>query len=302
MSTRRTTPDDPDFARAQAHCAEIIRSKAHSFYFASRFLPSSKRSDVFAFYAFCRTVDDIADIPRAGLPEGAVMRQLEQWRDWLCDGAPTRPDDPVKYALAHVVRAQDLPLTPLVELVEGVLQDLEPRHLTDFAALDRYCYSVAGTVGIAMAALLGAQDPLAWDYARDLGIAMQLTNVLRDVGEDLERGRVYLPSEEMARFGYTRLDLERGIVDDRFNALMRFQVARARAYYARGLDGLRLLPHDSQFPIAIAARTYAGILTKIECANFDVFSRRAHTGRRDKLLLAARLYAHHWRAASPVSA
>jgi len=298
-----TMLDDPAHQRALTHCTGIIKQKAHSFYFASRFLPSDKRQDVFALYAFCRTVDDIADLPQQNPALGSTVDQLQEWGSWLVAGAPVRIDDPVKYALGRVVRERGLPLQPLIELVDTVCEDLDPRHLPDYPALERYCHGVAGTVGITMAALLGTRDADALTYARDLGIAMQLTNVLRDIGEDLIRGRVYLPADEMARFGYARSDLERGVIDDRFVALMRFHVVRARHYYSRGVDGLRYLPLDSQFPIAIAARTYAGILTKIERANFDVFTRRARTGRRDKLLLAGRLYTHRWRgAAAPLDA
>jgi phytoene synthase len=118
---------------------------------------------------------------------------------------------------------------------------------------------------------------------------MQLTNVLRDVGEDLARGRIYLPAEDMARYGYRRADLEQGIIDERFAALMREYIARARAYYASGLAGVELLPRDSQFAIAIAAHTYAAILAKIERAGFDVLTQRVRTGRRDKLVVATRL-------------
>ncbi len=291
MSTRSLTLVDPVHLKAHDYCASIIKTKAHSFYFASRFLPVSKRHDVFALYAFCRVVDDIADVPQLDVPAAAIYRQLDGWRSWLLAGAPIDAGDPIKYALGHVVRVHDLPLRPLVDLVETVQQDMEPRHLESAAALDGFCYGVAGTVGIVMAALLGTREPLALDYARDLGIAMQLTNVLRDVGEDLRRGRIYLPADAMAQFDYTRQDLERGVVDERFVALMQMHIDSARRYYDRGLDGLRYLPHDSQFPIAVAARTYAGILVKIERASFDVFSQRARTRRRDKLLLAARLYA-----------
>ncbi len=298
VGRRGATMGDPLHEYARAHCTSIIKTKAHSFYFASRFLPADKRHDVFALYAFCRTVDDIADLPQYGPAADSAVAQLGRWRAWLADGATPRADDPVKYALGHVVQGRDLPLEPLLELVDVVCEDLAPRHLPDFLALERYCHGVAGTVGLAMAALLGARDPVALTYARDLGIAMQLTNVLRDVGEDLLRGRVYLPADEMTRFGYARADLERGVIDERFVELMRFHVGRARHYYDRGVSGLRYLPRDSQFPIAVAARTYAGILTKIERAGFDVFTRRARTGRRDKLLLAANLYTHRWRGAT----
>jgi phytoene synthase len=288
----RATPRDPALAGAYANSAQIIKRKARSFYFASRFLQPEQRRDVNALYAFCRTVDDIADLPESGASVGDARSRLDGWRTWL--GAGAHPDDdPIKYGLAHVIRKHDLPLTPLFELVDGLYDDLEPRQLPDAASLDRYCYCVAGTVGIVMAALLGARDPRARDRARDLGIAMQLTNVLRDVGEDLARGRIYLPADDMARHGYRRSDLERGVIDERLVALLHTYIERARHCYRQGLIGLRYLPHANRLPIAIAAHAYAGILVKIECAGYDVFTQRARTTRRDKLLLAARLGLYH---------
>lgn len=288
----KTTVDTLRLERAYEHCARITSDKAHSFYFAARFLPPSKRRDVYALYAFCRTVDDIADLPEQGASIDAIKRHLADWRCWLEAGAPA-DDDPIRYALAHAVRVYGLPLDPLLELVDALDDDLAPRHLPDMAALERYCYGVAGTVGIVMAALLGAQEPGAWEPARDLGIAMQLTNVLRDVSEDLSRGRIYLPAADMARCGYRRDDLERGLVDDRFTVLMCGYIAQARDYYARGLAGLRALPPDSRFPIALAAHIYAGILSRIEDAGYNVFAQRVHTRRRDKLGLAMRLGLYH---------
>ncbi len=297
MKASRTAPRDSALfdAAARAHCTAIIKEKAHSFHFASRFLPRDKRQDVFVLYAFCRTVDDLVDNPQEGVDHVAMLSQLDDWRRWLLDGAPDDDENLVKHALSRVVRTHDLPLQPLVDLVDCVRSDAEPLHIADMAGLEHYCYGVAGTVGIVMAALLGASDPAARRHACDLGTAMQLTNVLRDVGEDLQRGRIYLPADEMDRLGYTRVDLEQRVMDERFIRLMRRYVEHARCYYESGIEGLRLLPRDSQFPIAVAARTYAGILEKIEQAEFDVFTRRAHTGRRDKLVLAARLYAHRLR-------
>ncbi len=277
---------------AYAQSARLIENKARSFSFAARFLPAQVRRDVYLLYAFCRTVDDIADLPEDGASTHAVRTRLDQWRDWLRAGAPY-DDDPIKYGLAHVIRERGLPLYPLCELLDGLYDDLQPRHLPDGAALDLYCYRVAGTVGIAMAALLGARDPRALGHARDLGIAMQLTNVLRDVGEDLDRGRIYLPAAEMERRGYRRRDLEHGVVDERFAALMRHYIERARRYYTSGLVGLQFLPRDCRLPIALAAHTYAAILTRIEQAGFDIFAQRVSTGRREKVLMAVRLGLHH---------
>lgn len=281
-------PADPALERAHAHSRSIIKARALSFFFASRFLAPEQRRDVSALYAFCRTVDDIADLPENDASIGDARSRLDHWREWLDAGAPSA-DDPIKYGLAHVIRRHQLSLAPLVELLDGLYDDLEPRHVPDAASLERYCYCVAGTVGIAMAALLGARDRRAHDHARDLGIAMQLTNVLRDVGEDLARGRIYLPADAMARHGYRRSDLERGIINEHFVALLRAHSERARHFYRRGLLGLRYLPRANRLPIAIAAHSYAGILDEIEHAGYDVFTQRARTGRRDKLLLAARL-------------
>jgi phytoene synthase len=285
--------------RAYAHCAHLLTRHARSFALAARFLPAVRRGDVYVLYAFCRTVDDLADGPQAGASPNDALAALQVWRRWLLAGSPADPDDPVKYALAHVRRTHDLPLRPLLDLLDGLCADVVPRHLPDARALDEYCYRVAGTVGLVMAPLLGTRDATALACARDLGIAMQLTNVLRDMGEDLGRGRIYLPAAEMARYGYGRADLERGVIDARFVALMRHYIARARRYYAGGLAGVGLLPGESRVGIALAAHAYAGILSAIEHAAYDVFTQRAHLGRWDKLRLVARLRLGHPLWAAP---
>lgn len=283
---------DPLLEHAYAYCARVTTVKARSFAFATHLLPPETRRTVYALYAFCRTVDDIADLPEPGAPIAAIRARLDDWRRWLHAGAPAA-DDPVRYALAHALTMHQVPLSPLLELLDALDDDLLPRHLPDAAALDHYCYGVAGTVGLVMAPLLGARGARALTAARDLGIAMQLTNVLRDVAEDLARGRVYLPAAEMARYSYTRRDLDQGIVDARFVGLMRQYIARARVYYARGMAGICLLPRESRLPIALAAHYYAAILAKIEDAGYDVFTRRACTGRRDKFTVALRLSLYH---------
>jgi phytoene synthase len=288
---------DPRLDRAHAYCARIITRKARSFHFAARFLQEDKRRDVYALYAFCRTVDDLVDLPEQGASGDAIQRQLAGWRQWLQAGAPPGAD-PIRYALAHAVHRYNLPLSPAIELLDGIAADMEPRHLPDVAALERYCYAVAGTVGIMMAALLGARDPRALACARDLGIAMQLTNVLRDVHEDLARGRIYLPAADMARYGYTRHDLERGTVNEPFVALLRAYIALARDYYAAGMAGICLLPRESRLPISLAAHLYAAILTRIEQAEYNVFAQRVRTTRADKLWMAARLSLNHYTSRS----
>jgi len=278
---------------AEAFCRQITKSRAHSFYFASRFLPPDSRRNVIALYAFCRVVDDIADLPPAD-PAVSPVQNLEDWRAWLLAGAPSE-SDLVRHALACVVAVTALAPQPLIELIESLIEDLTPRHLPNLAALERYAHGVAGTVGSAMASVLGALDPEAQIPARSLGVAMQLTNVLRDIGEDQARGRVYIPADHMARVGYSRIDLARGVVDDRFVQLVRPLIRRARELYAEGLMGIPLLPRPCQFPVALAANAYAGILTDIERVGYNVFHYRAHTRKRDKMLLAARLSFPHGR-------
>ncbi|HVA91275.1 MAG TPA: phytoene/squalene synthase family protein [Chloroflexota bacterium] len=292
VPTSMAAPKGQDDAAA-SYCLDLTRDRAHSFYFATRFLPAPTRRNVVALYAFCRTVDDIADLPPAN-PDIPPAQTLDSWRDWLLAGAPGSPDL-VRHALARVVARTGLPLQPLIELVESLIEDLGSRHVPDLPALERYAHGVAGTVGSAMAHLLGASGAAAQSHARSLGIAMQMTNVLRDIGEDQARGRIYLPAEEMARVGYSRLDLAHGVVDERFVRLMRVLVAHARSFYADGMAGIAYLPRECRFPIVLAANTYAGILTDIEKAGYNVFHYRAHTRRRDKVWLAARLSFHRGR-------
>ena len=272
---------------AEALCRRITQTRAHSFYFASRFLPPEIRRNVIALYAFCRVVDDIADLPPTD-PIISPARSLEDWRAWLLAGAPS-DNDLVRHALSRVVASTGLPRWPLIKLVESLIEDLAPRHLPNLAELERYAHGVAGTVGSAMAYLLGALDPEAQIPAQALGLAMQMTNVLRDIGEDQARGRIYLPADHMARAGYSQDDLGREVVDIRFVRLMRPLIGRARELYAEGLAGIPVLPGPCRFPVALAANAYAGILTDIERVGYHVFHYRAHTRRHDKVLLAARL-------------
>lgn len=279
-----------DLDRSFRYCTQVIREHAKSFYFASHFLPLEKRQAVFALYAFYRTVDDCVDRRSPGESPRAVVLQLDAWRRWLLDRSGPMPLEPVCSALGYVLDRYSVPVWYLAQLLDGVQSDLQPRRLQSFDELEHYCYQVAGTVGLVMASILGTQDDAALLRARDLGIAMQLTNVLRDVGEDLDRQMIYLPADELQRFRYSpeRLALRR--VDADLMALLRMQIRRARSYYRSGLAGIPALPRDSQFPIYLAARMYGAILHKIERGGYDVFSRRARTRLPEKVLLAGHSY------------
>ncbi len=284
-----------DSVGGQEHAfAQTFTAHARTFRFAARFLPASRRQQVTALYAFCRAVDDLAD----ELPPEVGVPALDEWVVWLERAQAGQQPPPVSTdhggALAGaVLRLRDecgMPVAYLLELVDGARRDATRDSISHFDELRTFCYGTAGTVGLALCYVLGATGEGARWSAERLGIAMQLTNVLRDIGEDFERGRVYLPEDEMQRFGVTREALRRREPDERFAALMQFQIVRARAYYAAAMPGVFLLPRECRMGILLAARLYSAILAQIERQRYDVFSRRAATSTRQKALTAALTY------------
>ena len=291
----------------QSALRAVFASRARTFFFAARFLPVDRRQQVTALYAFCRAMDDLAD----ELPASEGAPALDAWDTWLArlEQDPQGATVPatalplplwdagasqmLAEALLDVVRQTGVPVRYLRLLVEGVRSDTlrgvtDPNAtIRDFRELRAYCYRVAGVVGLAMCHVLGAATPDACRRAERLGIAMQLTNILRDVAEDAGRGRVYLPADELARFGVSRADLEAGRVTDAFVALMQHQIARARVFYAAGLPGVALLPRECRLPILAAGRLYGAILDRIESQAYDVFTRRAATSTLEKAITAA---------------
>jgi len=278
-------------ANSHVACSLILGQYARSFSFASRFLPREKRMATAALYAFFRTVDNLVDErdPCASLEP--IHGQLNMWRDVIVSGRDDASYHPLLPALQATLARYAVPRVYLLDLLDGIASDLTPRSIPDFPALRRYCYQVAGTVGLAMTSVLGLKHPDGLAHAEALGIAMQLTNVLRDVGEDLKAGHIYLPLAELARHHVTEEHLSGAVLDANFCWFMREQIARARQYYAYGRQGLHLLEPDARFPIAVASVLYEHILTCIERNNYDVFSRRAATTRRQKLFLVTRAYA-----------
>ncbi len=271
----------------------MLAAHGRTFHFAARFLPPNLRSPVVTLYAFFRTLDDLVDEPTSGSSPAAIRDELAAWRSWLASGhAGPAPREPLGASVAALIAAYGIPPSIFLDFLDGMTSDLEPREVLDFAELRRYCYCVAGTVGLAMTYVLGAASPQALAAAESLGIAMQLTNVLRDVGTDLTAGRIYLPRDELTRFGSSRAHLERLAAsprgpDERFRALMRAQIARAHSYYAFGMAGIWLLPRDCRMPILIAARLYRAILTAIERGDYNVLHQRAATSFPEKVREAA---------------
>jgi phytoene synthase len=260
---------DAQWAR---QAAEATARGSKSFYFATRFFPPELAASAHAVYWFCRTTDDIVDEN----PDLAAARaELEDWRQGLKDAlAGHSSPSPILRHFATACAHHRIPAEYAFELIEGMRMDLEGVRYRNFADLRLFCYRVASTVGLMMSHVIGFTGD-ALPYAEDLGIAMQLTNILRDVGEDLGRDRIYLPAEELEQFGYSSVQLRRCERSPEFVRLMQFQASRARHYYSVAMPGVSMLRPEGRFAVEIAARVYSGILNEIEAMDYDVFSRRA---------------------------
>jgi phytoene synthase len=278
-----------ELAWSYAAAEQVTAEWARSFYFASRFLPHAKRSAVFALYDYCRHADNLVD-RRGDRPAALVRADLAELADNLRRmHAGERPDGRRWLALWDTLRRYPVPLEPLLALLDGVAMDLGAVEVPDFPSLERYCRLVAGGVGLMLGPILGAEDDGFDAVGVRLGVAMQLTNVLRDVGEDLDAGRLYLPASDLARFGLTRADLERRRVTPAFRALMQFQIERARGYFASGARVVDLFPRDgSRLTVRLLQSTYAGILDAIERLDYDVFRARAYVSTPRKLMMLGR--------------
>ena len=288
---------------SHAACRAIMRAQASTFSLACRLLPPERRRATYALYGLFRTLDDLVDESDAGaLGRAEALASLRRWRTWFDRPESEPPDHPVVPAFRETVDRFAIPLRYFVELTDGLEADVCNRRYADFHALALYCYRVAATVGLAMCRVLGVTSDQAAHHAVELGVAMQLTNILRDVREDAEHGRVYLPLDELAAAGWDEARLRAGPVDERFCALMRRQVTRARSYYDRGVAGLPYLSPDARFAILVAARAYGGILDVIERRRFDVFAGRARVALPGKLRIVAGCYLARGRPALPAGA
>lgn len=268
---------DSALSWAYRYCEDLTAWHSRSFSLASRLLPPDKRRAVRALYAFCRTTDDIVDRPQGDISEG-----LQSWRHRSLTSRP-EPHDLVPLAWADARRRFLIPPAYAEQLIDGVARDLSQRRYQTFSELAEYSYGVASTVGLMSAHIIGFQSEEALPYAIRLGVALQLTNILRDVGEDWSVGRLYLPLDELEAHDLSPADIDHGMVTDRWRAFMRFQIARNRRLYEEAWPGIAMLSKDGQMAIATAATLYAGILDDIEAHDYDVFHRRAHLGTWGKL-------------------
>ena len=273
----------PRLGDAYGHCREITRIASKTFYLASLFLASEKRRAVWAVYAFCRTADDLVD--RAA-PAAERLAGLDALEAKLLAAARGRADDPIFVAYADAANRFGIPLAPALALLRGARMDVTIRRYATYAELCEYCYLVASTVGLLVSPILGYASVEALEYGVMLGRAMQLTNILRDVGEDASMGRVYLPAEDLTRFGYAEDRVFAQVVDENFVALMRFQIERVRALYAAAEPGVTMLSAESRYTVRLALSLYRRILDSIELNGYDVFRRRAYVPLRSKIATA----------------
>lgn len=256
-------------------CSEIARHHGRTFFLASRLLPPDRRRAIHAIYAYCRIADDIAD---NASDSAAAAGALDAWEREI-----DAPRDPVAVAFAMARARFGVPEGPVRELLDGVRMDLVPSRYETWDDLRLYCYRVAGTVGLMVAPILGCQDEAALPRAVEMGIAMQLTNVLRDIGEDARQGRLYLPLDELAAFGCDPEAILAGRPSGRFRELLAFEMARARALYAASRRGLPALSPAGRLTALAGSELYAAILDRIEENGYDVFATRAHLSRSHKV-------------------
>lgn len=265
------------------YCQQKAAQSGSSFYYSFLFLPPPRRRAITALYAFCREVDDVVD----EVPDPDIARtKLAWWRQEIARAFDGTPQHPVAQALVPVVREFALAQDQFRTIIDGMAMDLEQSRYLDFPALELYCHRVAGVVGLMSAAIFGYTDPRTNGYARDLGVAFQLTNICRDIGEDARRGRIYLPQDDLARFGIAPSSLLRAEYSPAFRELMAFEVDRTEQWYARALAQLPDADRRTQRPGLIMAAIYRTLLNEIARDGYRVLDRRTSLTPVRKLWIA----------------
>jgi len=274
-------------SEAQAYCTALTKNSGSNFYYSFLFLPKSRRDAMYTVYAFCKAVDSAVDEPPPG---SNPKEELRRWRaelDRVYSGEPTWP---LMTSLAHHAKRLSIPKAYFEELIKGVEMDLETTRYATFEALSLYCYRVASIVGLICLHIFGPTSAHAQDYAVDLGMAFQLTNILRDLATDAEQGRIYLPQEDLTQFGYAESELLERKESPRLRELIRFEAQRARAYYGKAHDALACLSKKDRRALTVAEimrAVYSRILEHIEHPEHAVFGPRVRLSTSNRLALAA---------------
>ena len=273
------TPDE--------YCQQKAAQSGSSFYYSFLFLPLNRRRAITALYAFCREVDDVVD--ECQDPQIAATK-LAWWRQELAKLYAGQPEHPVTRALLPVLAEFNLPQEQLLEIIDGMAMDLQQTRYLDFKALSLYCYRVAGVVGLLAAEIFGYQERKTQKYAHDLGMAFQLTNIIRDIGEDARRGRVYLPVDELKRFDVSVADILNARYSDNFRRLMEFQIERAEHYYEQAMSELPAVDRKAQRPGLVMAAIYRTLLDEIKRDGCQVLTQRTSLTPIRKLWIAWRTW------------
>jgi phytoene synthase len=270
------------------YCSQLTRKSRSNFYYSFLFLSKEKREAMYAVYAFCRSVDDVAD---GSAPLREKQTLLDEWRRELDRCYDGNPQHPITVQLARSIRRFPIPKEHFEELITGVEMDLIHSRYPTFHELYEYCYRVAGVVGLMCIEIFGYRNPKAKDYAVNLGLALQLTNIIRDLKVDAERGRIYLPQDELARFGYHEDELLRGAYTPAFFELIRFAGSRARQYFHSARQLLAAEDRRSLFAAEIMGTIYYRLLDTIEASGYRVFDRTITLPTSHKLWIALSIWA-----------
>ncbi|TMH32023.1 MAG: presqualene diphosphate synthase HpnD [Betaproteobacteria bacterium] len=273
------TPDE--------YCRQKAAASGSSFYYSFLFLPGERRRAITALYAFCREVDDIVD---EGMEPQLAAAKLAWWRAEVANLFAGRPQHPVTRALEPHRDKYGLSAAHLNEIIDGMQMDLQQSRYLDWAGLEAYCYRVASVVGLLAAGIFGYRDARTLDYAKHLGIAFQLTNIIRDVGEDARKNRVYLPVEDLRRYGVPAADILQARETPAFRELMQFEAERARAYYAAAMSALPPADRRAQRPGLIMAAIYRALLEEIQRDGFRVLTQRTSLTPLRKFWIAWRTW------------
>jgi phytoene synthase len=269
------TPDE--------YCQDKAAASGSSFYYSFLFLPPERRRAITALYAFCREVDDVVD--ETSDPQVAATK-LAWWRTEAAAMYEGRPRHPVTQALAPFCAKFSISHAHLAEIIDGMEMDLTQARYLDWPGLERYCHRVASVVGICAAGIFGYSDPRTLEYARNLGLAFQLTNIIRDVGEDARKNRIYIPMDDLKRFDVTAADLLNARHSEKFAALMKFEADRAKSLYAAAFAALPAVDRRAQRPGLIMAAIYRALLDEIERDGFQVLKGKTSLTPMRKLWIA----------------
>ena len=275
--------EDKEMKAQFEYARKLTAHYSKSFYISTLMLPAEKRWATFATYAFCRFADNIVDNPRNRSKEELIAEVDQLARELEIAARTGESEHPILKPFVFVMKKYGMPVRFPLELLEGVKMDLKFERYKTFDQLYLFCYRVAAVVGLMMTHILGYKDQAAFQYAEKLGIAMQLTNILRDIKEDMERGRIYIPLTELQAFGVSERDIETGNFNEQMHKMMQAQVKRAHDYYEEAQPGIRLLRADSQFAIHSAAKIYRGILRHIQAQDYNPFIGRVFVPQHRKI-------------------